>query len=210
MMNMFSECVYKGKRVRLATTRDGLRQATQKRVIAATDRLFSERGFDATTIRDIAGASDVSVGTVMAVGDKNALLVQVFDALIEEWHVLRGEPVAEVTGACSEQIVGLVKPFVILFTSRQDLARVYASILVSGNSPSTLFTRLASLLVDEIRSVITRHGCVQHEAAGATAEAIYFAYIGTLFSWSAREVADEAELSESLRATFAAICNCEE
>lgn len=192
----------------MATTRDGLRWATHKRVIAAADRLFSGRGFDATTIRDIAEASDVSVGTVIAVGDKNSLLVQVFDALIEEEHVLRSGPVAEKPDSCSEQIMCLVKPFVALYTSRQDLARVYASILVSGNSPSTLFTSLASLLVSEIRTVITQHGCIQHEFVDAAVEAIYFAYIGTLFSWSAREVADDAELNESLRATFAAICNC--
>ena len=195
----------------MTPTRVELRQATRQRVLAVADRLFQERGFDAATIRDIAEASGVSVGSVMATGDKDELLVQVFDALIQSGH---DRPAPDSGDSCAEQILNLVKPFVGLFTSRQDLSRTYASIQVSGKKPSSLFTGLAVLLVDEISSTITRHGCTAPEAIAPTAQAIYFAYIGTLFSWSARETAREtareSDLTDSLRATFAAICPCKE
>lgn len=190
-------------------TRVELRQATRDRVLAAADRLFQERGFDATTIRDIAEASGVSVGSVMASGDKNALLVQVFDSLIERGHE---RPIAAADGdeSCATRILNLVQPFVALFTSRPDLSRVYASIQVSGRESSPLFTHLATLLVDEIGSTLTHHGCTPPDAIAGTAQAIYFAYIGTLFSWSARETLIEAELLDSLHLTFTSICTCSE
>jgi AcrR family transcriptional regulator len=193
----------------LVPTRVELRQATRQRVLAAADKLFRERGFDATTIRDIAQASGVSVGSVMSAGDKNALLVQVFDSLIEQGHA---RPPAEPTGdhSCATRILHLIRPFVELFASRQDLSRAYASIQVSGKESSPLFTRLAGLLIDGIGTTITEHGCTAPEAIPATARAIYFAYIGTLFSWSARATIDVAELSDSLHTTFAAICTCTE
>ncbi|SMQ74890.1 TetR/AcrR family transcriptional regulator [Agreia sp. VKM Ac-1783] len=193
----------------MAATRTELREATRERVLAAADRLFRERGFDAATIRDIAEASGVSVGSVMATGDKNALLVQIFDGLIEAGHERSTSDAGDDT-SCAQHIVNLVRPFVSLFASRQDLSRTYASIQVSGREPSPLFSRLAKLLVDEITSTITRHGCTTLGAVAPTAQAIYFAYLGTLFSWSARTTIDEGELTDSLHATFAAICTCKE
>lgn len=192
----------------MAPTRAEGREATRGRVIAAADRLFQERGFDTTTIRDIAEASGVSVGSVMAAGDKDDLLVQVFDALIAQGHVR--PPAISRAESCGDRILILVGPFVALFTSRPDLSRVYASIQASGRKSSPLFTSLAALLIDEIGSTLAEHGCTPSEEVTPTAQAIYFAYIGTLFSWTAHEVIDEGELTDSLRATFAAICSCKE
>ncbi|MGO2091908.1 MAG: TetR/AcrR family transcriptional regulator [Microbacterium gubbeenense] len=177
------------------------RQATRSRVLNEARRLFEQRGFTATTIRDIAQASNVSVGTVMSAGDKPALLVQVFDDLIAAEHDARSAP--PTAGTCVDRILSIVDPFVTIFTDRQDLARAYASILVSGTHSSTLFTKLASRLVDEIRAAI---GGSDDAEAYATANAAYVAYIGTLFSWSARHGADSRELIAALRATFTTIC----
>lgn len=191
------------------SSREELRRATRQRVLSAADLLFRERGFDATTIRDIADASGVSVGSVMASGDKNALLVQVFDALIEGGHA-QPTVAADSEGACAERILRLVQPFVALFAERQDLSRMYASIQVAGKQPSPLFTSLAELLVDDIASVIGEHGCVAPDAVADTARAIYFAYIGTLFSWPAQAPIDEAHILASLVVTFTSICTCTE
>ncbi|KQO07535.1 hypothetical protein ASF06_13140 [Agreia sp. Leaf244] len=178
-------------------------------MLTAADHLFRQRGFDATTIRDIAEASGVSVGSVMASGDKNALLVQVFDSLIEDGHA---RPAAETDPAdsCAGRILQLVQPFVTLFAERQDLSRTYAAIQVSGRQSSPLFTQLAALLIDEIASTLAQHGCTPPDAIDGTARSVYFAYIGTLFSWSARETIIEAELFDSLHLTFASICTCTE
>lgn len=198
----------------MPSTREQLRQATRRRVVDTAGRLFRERGFATTTIRDIAEASGVSVGTVMAAGDKNSLLVQVFDELITAEHVRRGDadaiPEPGAGSSCVDRVMELVRPFVTLFTGRLDLARAYASILVSGDHESALFAGLAERLVEEIRETITRHGCTPAEDAAAKAEAFYLAYVGALFTWSARSTADPTALDDGLRTTFTAICTCEE
>ena len=190
-------------------TRSELRDSTHRRVLTAADHLFRQRGFDATTIRDIAEASGVSVGSVMASGDKNALLVQVFDSLIEDGHA-RPAAEADPPDSCARRILQLVQPFVTLFAERQDLSRTYAAIQVSGRQASPLFTQLAALLIDEIASALAQHGCTPSDAIDGTARAIYFAYIGTLFSWSACATIVESELLDSLHLTFASICTCTE
>lgn len=46
--------------------------------------------------------------------------------------------------------------------------------------------------------------------APAKARALYAAYVGTLFTWSALGAEDSSELMNTLEASFAAICACEE
>ena len=188
--------------------RQDVANANRIRILDAADRLFQERGFAATTVREIAALSGLSVGSVMHTGDKTSLLVQLFDSLIAAGHV----QTARITDAstCAERVAELVHPFVALFTARLDLSRVYASTLVSGTHDSTLFGELAAVLVDEMERAITQHGCTSADDARAQSAALYFAYIGVLFSASAQAEITESSLMASLRPTFAAICTCKE
>lgn len=242
-------------------TREQLKQVTQQRVVDAADRLFRERGYSETTIRDIAEASGVSAGTVMATGDKNALLVRTFDRLISLEHVRRvthlPAPSANRTAdtnsnftnnttnsstthdtggtgytgnngytgdidytgdngytgntdTCTDRLLTLVQPFVVVFTAHDDLARAYASILASGNHTSTLFTELAEQLIGEFQLAITRYECVSTINALSKAQALYFAYVGILFSASSQDPAELTSLEARMRDTFTAICTCKE
>ena len=203
-MNVFTERV---------EVREQLKQATQLRVFTAASRLFQERGFAATTVRDIAEAAGVSAGTVMAVGDKNALLVWVFDTMVADEHARRAGTDPQAVGAadsCVKRLGVLVQPFVAMFTGSPELARSYASILVSGAHASSLFTELAARLVEEFATAITEHGCTSPTDAPAKAEALYAAYVGTIFTRSAVGLVDASGLTNSLRTSFAAICTCKE
>jgi AcrR family transcriptional regulator len=198
----------------MAQMREQLKQATQVRVLKSASRLFQERGFAATTVRDIAEAAGVSTGTVMAVGDKNALLVRVFDTMVADEHARRAsrgpQPTGDAADTCVKRLGVLVQPFVAMFTGSPELARSYASILVSGTHSSSLFTELAARLVDEFATAITEHECTSQADASAKAKALYSAYVGTLFTWSALGVDDPPRLTKSLRTSFAAICTCTE
>lgn len=198
----------------MTSTREHLKQATQQRIIDTAGHLFRECGFAETTIREIAEASDVSVGRVMVVGDKNDLLIHVFDEMIAAEHAKRVDSIVQANAAarstCSARLLSLVGPFVTLFTANPALARCYASILVSGTHESILFTELAARLNEEFRAAITLHGCTTPVAAEPKARALYFAYIGTLLTWSARNSSEPAELLSNLGATFTTICNCKE
>ena len=190
----------------MAPTRQELRQATRSRVLDVAGRQFQENGFAATTVRDVAASAGVSVGTVMAVGDKNGLLVQVFDALIAAEHERRSGSVPATAsaagdstgggpdaGTCADRVGALVQP-----------------ILVSGAHTSTLFTDLAAQLTEEFARAISLHGCTTQAEAPARAQALHAAYVGTLFTWSTRGTDDPSGLTDGLRAVFAAVCTCKE
>lgn len=196
----------------MATARERLKQDTRQRVLDTAARLFRERGSADITVREIAQASGVSAGTVMTVGDKNALVVHAFDRLVAAEHAQHdpGEPDVPSAATCSDRLTDCVRPFVVIFTSQPVLARVYASILVTGEHDSHLFTDLADRLREEFARAITRHGCSPSDSAPAVASALYFAYVGVLFSWAAQNSHDPNVLLERLRAAFATICTCQE
>lgn len=174
------------------------------KVLRAADVLFQRQGFAETTIRDITASAEVSVGTVMAVGDKRALLVMIFDRFIEGLHQ-RQSPTNDGDSSQVDRIMGLLDPFIILFTGRSELARAYASVLVAGEHLSSVFTELAETLINEIRAVLG----YSLPDSSTRAKAIYHAYLGSLFAW-AGGIDDPAALSEGLRTTITIICPDEE
>jgi AcrR family transcriptional regulator len=55
-----------------------------RRILAAGDKLFSRRGFDQTTVQQIADEADVGAGTLfLYVSDKSELLLKLFHGAIE-------------------------------------------------------------------------------------------------------------------------------
>lgn len=192
-------------------TRQQLKKETHARVIEAATALFTERGFETTTVRDIAALAAVSPGTVISVGDKNALLIKVYDNLIADQHAQRSRAAdTGVSGTCVDRLETLVAPFVSMFMDNPSLSRSYASVLVSGTQNSALFTKLADKLITEFATAISAHRCTSPTEAQAKSRALYFAYVGTLFTWSAQASADASALQSNLRSTFASICNCKE
>lgn len=172
-------------------------QVTRERILTAAHQLFVSQGFAATTIRQIAARAEVSVGSVMAIGDKAGLLVLIFDQLIALNHdddlaqIARKEKMDR-----AEQLIAVVSPFIDLFAAHMDLARTYAAILVSGAHSSTVFTELRERLIDEISTVLG-------DADPHAARAIYYTYIGALFAWAATvPAAPPAVLYDELRAVF--------
>ena len=190
------------------SSRDEARERTRHGVIASAGECFRAHGFDATTVRDIAARAGVSVGSVMGVGDKQALLVAVFDQDIAAVHEARTHAQAPgpLPSTAAESLVALVLPFARLFVENDSLARGYAAILVSGLHRSKVFGELAVLLVNEFQDVLLRFGC-DPERSASLARAIYFAYLGVLFAASGQErhPATIESLSDELRAVFAAI-----
>lgn len=200
------------------STRQAQREDTVERVLSAAERAFSTNGFAGTTVRDIATESGLSVGTVMSVGEKDALLIATMDNRIAALHDARasiadldaGGTASNASNAgapgtdpfdCVSRATGLFAPFAELFTTRPELARAYASILVSGRHTSVVFTDLAATLVGEIAEALIlcehRPRRAGGERALAEARGIYLAYLGLLFTWPA---ADETRTTELLAA----------
>ncbi|ENZ83063.1 MULTISPECIES: TetR/AcrR family transcriptional regulator [Caulobacter] len=69
------------------TRRALAKQRTRERVLAAARRLFSERGYEGATIRDIAQAAGMSTGAVFAsFADKSELFEEILTADYEVIH----------------------------------------------------------------------------------------------------------------------------
>jgi AcrR family transcriptional regulator len=177
-VNVFSEQVQ---------SRAEKREATHWKVLASAERLFRDQGFGATTVRQIAADAGVSVGTVMSVGDKEALLIAIFDGWIEAIHRERRDdaeaPVPMPAGDAVDVIMALFEPFLQYFTLDKGLSREYAAIIVRGQHETAIFRKLALSLKAEINRVLEGAGLTGTDA-GRGARAIYFAYLGILMTAS--------------------------
>ena len=206
-------------------TRSELREATRLRVLDSARRLFEARGFNATTVRAIAADAGVSAGTVMAVGDKRALLVKVFDEAIGAVHASRAfrapggesatrdaaavEPAESATPAdpvppesLAAQVIDLLEPFISLFAAHPDLSRAYAAALISGAHASEVFGGLRTLLIAEIASVLSRAAggdAGSRVDADALAASIHLLYIGAVFEWATGTELDAGALASRIR-----------
>ncbi len=200
---MFTEHV---QEVAVATTRDQQRQETVATVLHTAAELFEVKGFTETTIRDIATACGLSIGTVMSVGDKNGLLLATFDHQIREIHERRSDARTP-EGGIVDQVAELPDPFVDLFTSNPSfLARSYASILVAGENEPNAFTELSQTLIAEIEAVLD-HGTDRFSWWGCgLGGSGHLAYLGRLFQLVPGSDADLGSLKRSVREVVEAIC----
>ncbi|WP_019203974.1 TetR/AcrR family transcriptional regulator [Tsukamurella sp. 1534] len=172
---MFSERVH---------SRADAKRETRSKVLAAADALFRSDGFAGTTIRRIAAEAGVSVGTVMAVGDKDALLIAIVDEWIAAVHAERspGEPLPALSvDEAVGRLVGTVAPFVTYFNDDGDLSREYAAVLARGGHRSRTFGDLAGELREDFARIFRAAG---HRDPDAAARTLYFVYIGLLFTTS--------------------------
>lgn len=174
--------------------------STRSRVVEAADRLFREHGFASTTVRRIAAEAGVSVGTVMAVGDKDALLIEIFDRWIAAVHADRDRneqlPKLDRAEAVST-LLATVEPFVAYFQSDRELASEFAAVVARGKHRSRVFTELAAELTADFERVFR---AADHRDPAAAARTLYLAYIGLIRATSAgafEEADSPARLAEA-------------
>lgn len=148
----------------------------------AAAELFRTQGYDATTIRQIAGRAGVSTGTVMSAGDKATLLLEVITQSIDDLMpagVRTGAPAADLVWGCYE-------PYFSFYAANPELSRPYAAILLG--SPDRQFPALGAqakefnaLVAGQIRASMP---AVDSGSATATAEALFAVYIFSLVLWA--------------------------
>lgn len=187
------------------TSREDARRATESRVTKSAEKLFLRDGFRSTTIRDIATDAGVSVGTVMKVGDKSALLVSIFDRAIATLHTQQppaaGQSPDTGSEALMDKLFAALEPFLDVFASQLELSREYAAALVSGAHRSVVFEDLAAVLVQEIEDIL-RHAQMAEELIPDAARTVYLSYLGTLFFWAGRGSIEPAEAKDLLKSAL--------
>lgn len=183
---MFSERVQSSGAVR-RRSRAGQRDDTHARILQAAGALFDSQGYEETTIRAIAGEAGVSTGRVIAVGDKERLLVLTVEERLRTVHDRRAHSTAGAGGGTGaptgvegveEAIARLIRPFVEIYVASPGLSREYAAILARGRTESSVFDDLAARLEGEIAEVLEAGSGTDHAAAART---IYLVFIGALY-----------------------------
>ena len=111
------------------TRRALAKQRTRERVLAAARRLFSERGYEGATIRDIAQAAGMSTGAVFAsFADKSELFDEILTADYEVIHAQMTQA-SRVAKSVDEALLGL---FGVAYSFHvEQLPLLRASIAVS-------------------------------------------------------------------------------
>lgn len=188
------------------TSREDARLATEGRVTESAEKLFLRDGFRATTVRDIAVDAGVSVGSVMKVGDKSALLVSIFDRSIARMHQDQATPEVRQSAHLEseplmDRLYAALGPFLEIFASQMELAREYAAALVSGTHQSVVFEELAVVLIGEIETIL-RQGGLEEQRIHDASRTVYLSYLGTLFYWAGRGTLDASEARELLKSAL--------
>lgn len=158
--------------------------------------LFEDQGYEATTVRQIAAEANVSTGTVMNCGGKDALLLALFETAISE-HMA---PPPGPDGTKIEAVWHRYKPYFDFYATRPDLARSYGRILLSpaGRQHPALGSQARDFNALVAADISHRHPFASDDDAARAAEAVFAIYIHALVAW-ASGAATLAETTSAFR-----------
>lgn len=147
----------------------------ERRVKDAALRLFVERGYAATSVRDIAAAARVSTGTVGNVGDKAALFLMVMEematsAALGLWSWISAEPPSP-QRSLADEVMTYFGSQLDLAEANTQLFRDYWAAYVGRVQQGDNETRLA-----EIVEAIARRWCEHAGRPFPDEEAMVAAY----------------------------------
>ncbi|OKJ73227.1 TetR/AcrR family transcriptional regulator [Streptomyces sp. CB02460] len=162
------------------STRAEQKRRTAARIVRAAARLFHERGFQSTTVRQIAAEAGVSVGAVMAVGDKESLLSLVYDQAIADRIPAPPEPVeAGAAPPAVDYLTHYFDPFLALFAENDDLARAYFRTLARGRPENAALGTLRTLSEGNLTAAMVNGG-MDEARARLGAQVMFAGYLGEL------------------------------
>ncbi|MYY04589.1 TetR/AcrR family transcriptional regulator [Streptomyces sp. ATexAB-D23] len=191
-----------GEQVQSTRAAQKLRTAT--RITETAARLFAEHGFQSTTVRQVAAEAGVSVGAVMAVGDKESLLSLVFDRAIADRIPSPPEP-PEAGAAAAPSAVAYLShyfdPFLDLFAENDDLARAYFRTLARGKDENASLGALRTLTEDNLGAAMVNAGAPEARAR-LGAQVMFAAYLGELMLLAAGST-DPQQTAARIRHTAA-------
>ena len=103
------------------------KRASQEKIISAARRLFSQFGFEATTLRHIADAAGLGITTLFNhINDKRDLIYLIFNDQVEE-VTYRAIAAPRPKHDFREKILAISEPYFRLFATEPVLARILLS-----------------------------------------------------------------------------------
>jgi len=176
----------------------------QSRVRSAAGELFRTRGFDATSVRDIAAAAEVSVGTVALAGDKATLFLDVMEenafALVGGGlQRLSGEPVG--TGpSLAAEIWGVFEPSLTRVAENPELTRAYLIAYLRADGAHATSAGQIDVICAGLAARCVQHSGGEPGAAEAllAASVIYSVFFSATFALAVG-VGSAGDMAQGLR-----------
>lgn len=183
-MNMFTENVKPRRRGRpQGRTPQGA--AARDRLYATALRLIAARGYDATTLRDVAKAAGVSVGLLYRYfPSKQAVVIALYDELSSAYA---REAVGMPGGRWRDRFIFALKTSLDVLTPHRVALRALTPVLVGDPdegifSASTAFSRLRVQQVFE-HAVVGSSDAPQQPVAAALGRLLYLVHLAVLLWW---------------------------
>jgi len=186
--------------------RERKKQQTRQTIVEEAGRLFGARGFQATTMEEIAAAAGVSVGTLYNYyGTKNTVLLAHVGSRVADMM----EAGAVVLGDPSEDVVAAVQTLTGIYLDRFiDLERdLLREVFAAGFGPSSdllpELIRLDELLADQLSNLLQQYIETGDLAAGVGAEEATILVYSLLVTQLIMYVSVEAMTARALRQAVA-------
>ena len=182
--------------------RERKKDETRERIVGAAIRLFMKKGFESTTVDEIAEAADVAKGTFFNYFPrKEAVLDALGEQVVHEMEEVTRGLLAQ-PGTASDKIHRFAGEITRRHSSNRELSRVFVQRMLSKLQEPTHST--ATRIRELLRSLIEQGqaaGEIRPLDASRASAVIQGAAIGTLLAWFSRESGAfdlETELQERL------------
>lgn len=185
-MNVFSEVS--------VGIRDEAREATRERVLVAAAGLFASSGYAATTIGQIAEAAGVSVGSVAAVGSKDALFLQIWEERSTAQSLAILEHARGASESVTERVWSYFEPLVQASIEMPEQIRDYfVAYLRTADHEAN--QRRVDQVVTAIRGLFPDDGLPAHESPTMLAAlTLWLSFSALCFSLAASSIAPESAM----------------
>jgi AcrR family transcriptional regulator len=183
-MNMFTENVKPPRRGR-PPGRSAQGNAARARLYDTAIRMFRERGYEATTLRDIARAAGVSAGLLYRYfPSKQAVLTALYDELSQDFA---GRTAAMRPGRWQDRFLFALETSLRVLQPHRTTLRALAPILVGDPedgvfAANTAFSRLRVQQVFE-RAVGEANDAPKPPLAEGLGRLLYLVHLGVLLWW---------------------------
>jgi AcrR family transcriptional regulator len=117
---------------------------TRATIIDAALRLFRERGFEATTMRAVAGEAGVSVGNAYYYFASKEELIQGFYDRAQVEHAAAAQPILDGTSDLTDRIAGVIEAWVTTMEPYRPFAGKFFKTAAEPTSPLSPFSAESS------------------------------------------------------------------
>ncbi len=143
--------------------RERKKEETRRRIFEAAFKLFNDKGFDATTVDDIAELADVAKGTFFNHFPRKEAVVHF---LFEEWTETGLRAVADTSRPAEERLIALFVEAASSFGDQRELARTVARFSLQAMCAPSLDSLATQQRHHEIFDEIWRQGVARGEFRG--------------------------------------------